>query len=466
MSRFASTARRSRVAGLLVGLVGWGAALAVSACDTPVYRYALYRWQPAPYEVYLFHQGGESPAQQQVRQALTGLAEDAGRPANVVTIAVDLQADPELKRVPPPIREAYLSGSGGGCVVGTPQGMPIHVGEVTEAEAASLVDSPQRRRIAELLAEGKAGVFVLLTATVPEAPDEAEKVRAANTAAERHLTSLADNIRRGKYRLYSTPGPPSGEAEAVEREQPPTEIGLVKVARDDEDERWLVRSLLAVEDDLQNDEFLGEPMVFAVYGRGRALPPYLSAGITEENLLDCVQFITGACSCTVKEQNPGMDLPFQCDWEAVATRVAERFGAEEGNESQLAAADLFPALIIPAGEAESGQEPAAGRVPEPAESPDDEETAVKQVAGRDGDPGVTGETAGAAPEGRGEVATDRPADPDDAPQVAAAGNAQLAPPAGPSPESVSQRLIWTMGGGLILVLVALFVATFLLLRPR
>ena len=24
-------------------------------CDTPVYRYAMYRWDPAPYEIYYFH---------------------------------------------------------------------------------------------------------------------------------------------------------------------------------------------------------------------------------------------------------------------------------------------------------------------------------------------------------------------------------------------------------------------------
>ena len=36
-----------------------------------------------------------------------------------------------------------------------------------------------------------------------------------------------------------------------------------------------------------------EPMVFAVYGRGQVLPPFVGKGITVDNLLDCASSSAG-----------------------------------------------------------------------------------------------------------------------------------------------------------------------------
>jgi hypothetical protein len=90
-------------------------------------------------------------------------------------------------------------------------------------------------------------------------------------------------------------------------------------------------------------------MIFAVFGRGRAFPPYVGKGITYNNMLDYFAEVTGACSCTVKDQNPGIDLPMRCNWDAVAEAMANRYGAEEGNEGSVA--DLFPQLVVPGEEA-------------------------------------------------------------------------------------------------------------------
>ena len=35
-----------------------------NACDTPVYRYAMYRWQSTPFELYCFHQGEDELSEQ------------------------------------------------------------------------------------------------------------------------------------------------------------------------------------------------------------------------------------------------------------------------------------------------------------------------------------------------------------------------------------------------------------------
>jgi hypothetical protein len=170
--------------------------------------------------------------------------------------------------------------------------------------------------------------------------------------------------------LYLPPpmfGPPGG----AEPEPPKIELGFCQLDRKAEEERWLVESLLAMEPDLKDEEFADQAMVFCVFGRGRALPPFIGKGINRDNLLNCVDFITGACSCMVKDQNPGMDLLFTKDWWAVAEKLANEFGAEEGNEAQYAAADMFPDLVIP-GDAEPAEESVAeeGAAEDGAASPE------------------------------------------------------------------------------------------------
>ena len=58
----------------------------------------------------------------------------------------------------------------------------------------------------------------------------------------------------------------------------------MKVDRDDPKEYWFVESLLSMEEDLKDEQWFDKPMVFFVFGRGRALPPCVGKGINEDNL--------------------------------------------------------------------------------------------------------------------------------------------------------------------------------------
>ena len=71
--------------------------------------------------------------------------------------------------------------------------------------------------------------------------------------------------------------------------------------------------LLGTEPDLHD---LKEPMVFPLFGRGRALCALVGKGINKENLEEIGFFLAGPCSCTVKYQNPGVDMFFTVDWDA------------------------------------------------------------------------------------------------------------------------------------------------------
>ena len=365
-------------------------------------------------------------------------------------------------------------------MVVTPHGHKLYQGALDEAFLKAMLESRLRTEIVKQLGEGKIGVMILLTGS-----DEA-----ANAAAEKEAKTLIADLAAGKVELYLPPvmseTPEDGQGPAAPR----LEIGLVKVARTDAAEKWVVDSLLSLESDLTSEEFAAQPMVFAVFGRGRALPPFVGKGITRDNLLECVYFLTGACSCTVKDQNPGMDLLFATDWWSVADKLASDFGAEEGNETRLGAAQLFPQLMIPGGEqvaeapADAGGEPSETTQSAADEAPQDQPQAAGQKAAPKEDGKLTAKTEkpDAAqqqpPEQPGQTKEQAAEKPKEAPRPATEPSATEAdetpapPPAvahagpGPAAHGAGAIGVFALGAGLSVALLLLFGVTFLVLRPK
>lgn len=487
-----------RFIGMAILLVG-GAAFS-PACDTPVYRYAMYRWEPAPYEIYYFH---DQPLDEQAER-VKGLVEEVSRsedkPVNAFFLPVSLTDDPELKRIPPDVRKAWQNQDERSVPtywVVTPHGRRLFQGALDEATLRAMWDSPARTGMAQQLADGKAGVLVLL-----EGSDAA-----ANDSAEQVAKELVAEVAGGKIELYLSPN------EAMEDESdaaPRLEFGLTRISRTDPAEKWLVDALLSLEDDLRDEQFAAQPMIFAVFGRGRALPPFVGKGITRDNLLECVYFLTGACSCTVKEQNPGMDLLFAEDWWSVAENLASTFGAEEGNERQLGADQLFPHLMIPGGEpverasdeaADSGPSPpevmaAAPAAEAVARSPEQAGAAASAEASPQGtvleDSQKERETSQASPRRQpggstvpGDIQKEQEtavaaaaSEESAAAQGSAAAETAVAAAAGQShggarhgtdsaqATSVDALGVFAIGAGLCVALVLLFGVTFLVMRPK
>ena len=98
---------------LLVGGSLW-IATSAEACSTPVYRYAMYNWAPAPFFVFYFHHGEPAEEDAKVNQLIEELSETGPAFANLLLESVDLSKD-ELDRLPGPVKEAWeaLAGSEG-----------------------------------------------------------------------------------------------------------------------------------------------------------------------------------------------------------------------------------------------------------------------------------------------------------------------------------------------------------------
>jgi len=426
------------------------------ACETPVYRYAMYRWQPAPYEVYFFHDQPATEQDQRVQELLTEFERGGDSRANVAHIPVNISEDPELASVPPDVKKAWLDREDKSLpsyFISTPYGVGISFEQLDEAKVRSLVESPARKSLAAQLETGKLGVFIMLSG----------KDAAESEATESILNGLVEEVQQGKVSLYVSPaqGTPETEAKAT---TPTNELGFIKIDRDDAEEQWFVRSLLAMEPDLAAEE---RPMVFLVYGRARALLPYIGKGITRENLIREIEFISGACSCTVKEQNPGVDLLVRYDWESAAAALADKFGNEEGNESNFGPEMFFPELIIPESGSAVSTELAATEVTEPLI----DNTIIEQTP-EDVDAG-TSLTSAETDTVVEATETETPKDPElsatpTGPEVATVSPAPATVPSNNVTTSSSSSLtsVWIVGAGIGIALIVLFGLTFVVLRPR
>jgi len=466
---WARVARSAVPAVLIAGLVLLGAS-AAPACNTPVYRYAMYNWAPAPFFVFYFHHG-ETPAEdEKVNKLITDLAEGGPALANVVLEPIDVSAG-ELDKLPKPVKEAWQAlvddgDEGEGAekaktahLVFSSWGAKLHAGRLDQATVRSLVDSPLRSKIGDLLEDGCAAVMVFLPGSNAEENKQAEKI-----AREVVARAAAGEIPVESGFLDASMFPMMPPAEGAE-EDPAQEtlseeariaaasrlkIGLVKVDRSDEAEKWLVRSLMAMEDDLE--ELTEHPMIFFSYGRGRAMPPYVGKGINAENLTAEIQFLASACSCFVKDQNPGADMLMHWDWEATADAMAAKDPTMYGGP--LAYEEFSPD--------DSGNMVASTE-------PDATAEVAAAVAGS---PSGTDETASADPD-----ATDAGvAAPEEEPQAGSELSASQEPSGSsavtvtlPEPDRVTSfasRQMWTLGIGLVVVAVIVLGAGSVLIVKR
>jgi hypothetical protein len=277
-------------------------ALPAEACSVPVFRYALDRWPADPYVVTVFHRGPLSASQEAL---LTRLRNPA--PANLVVRTVDVEKANKKPAKTPGRDLPYL-------VAEYPEARgvnePAWSAPFDEASVQALIDSPVRQEIAGRTLKGQSAVWVLLECGHADKDEHAAKL-------------LTEELARMPKAL-KLPLPDDAVAEEIlsdtSRPASRIEFSLVRLPRDRPAEQVLVSMLLRTEEDLKTFD---EPLAFAVFGRGRAAEALVGKGITAENIEKTCAFLIGACSCEVKNGNPGCDLLMAVDWDkAIGTSRA------------------------------------------------------------------------------------------------------------------------------------------------
>jgi hypothetical protein len=279
--------------GLLA--VAWTPA---EACNIPVFRYALENWRPDTYRATVFHRGALTAPQQAVVQAWQVEQQAARLNLTVRQCDVDRLDAAEDRAL-----WASVPGQPLPCVVlQYPAHLridsPVWHGPLESETAAALFDSPVRRELVRRLVQGDTAVWLLL-----DSGDAARDEQAASLL-QQELQRLEATLKLPEL---------SDSPDDVVRSSTPLKLAfsVLRVRRNDPAELPLVSQLLGSEPDLAG---LTDPMVFPVFGRGRALFGLVGPGIDADNIRGSARFLTGACSCQVKEQNPGFDLLIAVDW--------------------------------------------------------------------------------------------------------------------------------------------------------
>ncbi len=273
----------------------------VDACNVPVFRYALEKWNLESYELLVFHDG---PLTGQVKsdfETLEKQIDSIELPCNVKLRAIDVsdkQVDKRWLKLLPKDAEKKLPWMtlmfpAKSLATGSPISEPFSL-----KNAKSLLDSPFRQKIASLLLKGHTAVFVLLESGKPKLDDAAEKL------SKKSLGKLSKTLK-----LPELTDDPEDKLELGTPLK--IDFAVLRLSRRNADQA-LIRTLLQVEPDLHEFD---EPMLFPIFGRGITLFPFIGKGISEENLDRAARFLTGPCTCTIRGEKPGVDLLMSVPWE-------------------------------------------------------------------------------------------------------------------------------------------------------
>jgi len=303
------------------------------ACNVPVFRYALERWRPDTCDIIVFHDAPLTEAYQSIVQSLRSESDHNRGPANarVILRPIDAAMDDatallweEMKSIPD-VKLPYVvvrSAIGNGHTINNWRG------SLDEVATAGLLQSPVRKQLAQRLVTGTSAVWLVLKSDNEKRNAEVLELLNTELAELSKKIPLPDGIGLPGSELFS-------EIPLLMK------FSVLEIDPSDQQERFLLSLLTGFEPDAMKK---GMPLVIPVFGRGRALEVIpadrVDAGLVE----DLTLFLCGACSCQVKERNPGFDLLMSTDWDR------ELFGEDaEDVAAQLKSNSkdvLLPELLV------------------------------------------------------------------------------------------------------------------------
>ena len=317
------------------------AASTVAACNIPVFRYALERWKPDPCEILVFHNQDFDESQQavvdQIRRRTIGPDQGSQNGhANAKLSVVDLRdnADSKQREIWDDLRqntEASLPQVLVRTRLGRGQFINHWHGSLASLTDQKVLQSPARDEIRDRLLSGHSVVWLL--------------IRSSDQTKNANAKRLAENTFRtlqSKIQLPEGIGLPGSELYA---DVPLIlKFSLLEIDPDDKNELFLAGLLTGLRKQPFDE---GEPLFVPVFGRGRALEVIPANDMSARLMEDLTAYLSGACSCQVKEQNPGFDLLIEADWD---TQLFGHDGAQPPDRSAEEGRQRNPTLVpIPPG---------------------------------------------------------------------------------------------------------------------
>lgn len=253
------------------------------ACQVPVFRYALERWEPGTYVL-------RAPAEMRVNPLANAEIKHAAGSSEL-----------EL-HYPSQLRQASEK--------------PIWSARMSAENVRVALDSPVRQELKRRLLSGQSAVWLLVESGDVTKDAAVLKIVEEGLKLSQAKLKLPDGVITQDE--ANDPGKRHENADVLQSALPlKIEFSTLAMSRKSTDEAALIAMLMNIESDLV--DYSHEPMVFPVFGRGRALEPLIGKGIHADNIHQAAAYLCGACSCEIKEQNPGIDLLMTADWSVVGT---------------------------------------------------------------------------------------------------------------------------------------------------
>jgi hypothetical protein len=322
----------------------------VRSCSVPVFRYALERWRPDPYKGIYIYRGKIEEKDRALLEQMKGLSSNPDYPLNLIIREVDVDTFTEKRLTE--LLKGPIPGTLPAMAIWYPDQMgekePVWIEKPTPSFLEILARSPKRQEMAERLINGDSVVWVFVPSGNARKDGQAKAlIRAELDLALETYSRMPFSILSGGRRKQLTYGFP-----------------ILTVSRDDPAERAFVDMLMKSESDL--GQYTDEPMVFPVFGRGRVLGCLFGEYITEKNIRNASAFLSGSCSCEVKELNPGVDLLVAAPWDMVVmnsfvddTPLPELTGVMPAGALAEEPSSIASVAAVPAAAAPLTEKPAA-----------------------------------------------------------------------------------------------------------
>ena len=280
-----------------------------TACQVPVFRYALERWESDKYQLYLVTPKALDQEQTKLVSTFNNELEHTNLELNILDTS--RLTDDQLWKLPTidtSVKEAQLA-------LYYPRSSafkePILTLPLTGGNLSKLIKSPARRDIINHIINGSSCVWLVLHA------GQAEQAKQVQTRLDGYLKkiektiSIPDGIIGTEERHKITD---NTDLEDVLRSEIPLKISFSTqiIDRQSSAEKTFIATLLKSSPDTLTQN--GEILIIPVFGRGRQLPPMPASRLEYAPILNGCQYLCGACSCQVKDQNPGSDLLIHENW--------------------------------------------------------------------------------------------------------------------------------------------------------
>ena len=275
----------------------------VVACNIPVFRFALERWRSDACELVVFYEQPLSPDDEALIRELEQSSSLNGGLANLNVLRVD-----KNQTIDQELRDLWITTKQKtnlalpAAVVRSLKGKGHTInhwhGSLQELKTASILSSPARTELLRRLQEGDSIVWLII-----------------QSSDEKRNVSVRDILNTQCKQLPKSVQLPEGiglpGSELFSEIPLLLKFSVLEIAPNDPAEQYLIRQISGLKFDAFRN---ADPVIVPVFGRGRALEVMPADQLNADLIHELTEFLCGACSCQVKEQNPGFDLLLTTDW--------------------------------------------------------------------------------------------------------------------------------------------------------